>query len=371
MSPNRTNKQPISMNKWLLVVLALVLAVSVLSACGNKKDEGAAASPSASPAATAGNPDDVIATYKENGKITRAQFDSFMNVNKMFSPQLASFMSDPGFQQDMLKQMITFQVLASRADDKVKAEADKQVADQMQQIKDYFGKMEGGLDKQLADNNVKLEDIESLMKISFYTMSSLENQVTDQQVQDMYNQQSAAHAFDIATVSHILISLTDPTTNKDIRTKDEALARAKEVEDKLKNGGDFAALAKEYSDDPGSKDNGGTYADADVNQWDPAFKEAAITLPLNTISDPVESSFGYHVMKVEARSTKKLEDVKPELKQQLAQNLLSDFAEKELPGLIETNNLPQPTPAPSAAPEASASPAAGASPEASPTAEQK
>ncbi|UJF33118.1 peptidylprolyl isomerase [Paenibacillus hexagrammi] len=371
MSPNKPIQSWFYSKKILLTMVALLLAVSVLSACGKKKEgEDAEASPAASsaasPAASAaatGNATDVIATYKDGGKITRGEFDAFINVNKMFSPQLAQFMSDPAFQQDMLKQMVTFRVVSAQADDKIKADADKQVADQMKSIQDYFGKMEGGMDKQLKDNNVELKDIESLMKMSFYTLGTMEAKVTDQQVQDSYNEQAAQHTFDIATVSHILISLKDAATQKDLRTKDEALARAKEVKDKLDKGGDFAALAKEYSDDPGSKDNGGTYKDADVNQWVPQFKEAAITLPLNKISDPVESDFGYHIMKVESRSTKPLDDtLKTQIKSQLAEKTLSDYAEKEIPGMIESNNLPQPTPAPAASPAADASPAASETP---------
>jgi foldase protein PrsA len=351
------------LNKWVITMVALLLAVSVLSACGQKKNP-AAASPSPS-----GKPTDVIATYKDNGKITRGEFDAFINVNKMFQPQYAQYVTDPAFQQDMLKQMITFRILSSRADATVKAAADKQITDQMKQLTDYLGKQEGGMDKQLKDNNVTIKDIESLMQLSFYTMSSLEAKITDQQIADAYKTRSANHEFDIATVSHILIGLTDPATQKAIRTKDEALTRAKEVLDKLNKGGDFAALAKEYSDDPGSKDVGGTYKDANVNQWDPDFKKAALELPLNKISDPpVLTQFGYHVMKVESRGTSPLETVKTTIKSDLAQALLTDFASKELPGLIQSNTLPTPTPAPSAPPAASPGASPAVSPSASPAA---
>ncbi|WP_164716630.1 peptidylprolyl isomerase [Paenibacillus whitsoniae] len=366
MLPNKTRRQRSSSKKWMVGLATVVLAFSVLTACG-KKDGEATSSPAASAAAT-GKPTDIIATYKDGGKITRAEFDSFINVNKMFSPQLAQYMADPAFQQDMLKQMVTFRVLSSKVDDKVKADSDKQVTDQMKAITDYFGKQEGGMDKQLKDNGIQLKDIEDLMRMSFYTMGSMESKVTDQQVQDSYKEQAAAHTYDIATVSHILIALKDSATQADLRTKDAALARAKEVKAKLDAGGDFAALAKQYSDDPGSKDAGGTYKDAEISQWVPEFGQAASTLPLNKISDPVETTFGYHIMKVESRSTKQLDDaLKTEIKSQLAEKTLSEWAETEFPKVIETNNLPKPeaaTPAPSASPAASAA----ASPSASPAA---
>jgi foldase protein PrsA len=347
------------LHKWMFAMMALLLVVSVLSACGKKKDTGATTA--------TGKPTDVIATYKDNGKVTRAEFDSFVNVNKLFNPQLAQYITEPAFQQDILKQLITFRILSAKADDKVKADADKQVADQMKQIQDYLSKQEGGMDKALKDNNITLKDIESLMKISYYSMMSLEAKVTDQQIQDDYKTRAAAHEFDVATVSHILIATQDAATQKDIRTIDEALARAKEVLDKLKKGGDFAALAKEYSDDPGSKDAGGTYKDADINQWVTEFKQAAVDLPLNTLSDPpVKTTYGYHVMKVESRSVKKLDDVKAQIKSEIAQKSLGDFADKELPGLIESNKLPMPSAAPAASTAPATSPAA--SPTASPAA---
>lgn len=151
------SKQKLYMNKWLLTIIAVLLAVSVLSACGKKK-EGAAGSPSPT---GAGKPTDVVATYKDNGKVTRGEFDAFINVNKLFNPQLESYITDPAFQQDILKQLITFRILSSRADDAVKTEADKQVAEQMKQIQEYLGKLEGGMDKQLKDNKIELKDIES------------------------------------------------------------------------------------------------------------------------------------------------------------------------------------------------------------------
>ncbi len=128
------------------------------------------------------------------------------------------------------------------------------------------------------------------------------------------------------------------------------------MQDKLNGGGDFDALAKEYSDDPGSKETGGKYENAEVGQWVPEFKKAAIELPIGKISDPVETSYGYHVMKVESRSSKTFDDVKAGLRSEAAQAKIYEFLEKELPGLIQTNNMPKPeaTPAPTPAPAADA-----------------
>lgn len=86
------------------------------------------------------------------------------------------------------------------------------------------------------------------------------------------------------------------------------------------------------------------------------LKKAAIELPIGKISDPVETSYGYHVMKVESRSSKTFDDVKAGLRSEAAQAKIYEFLEKELPGLIQTNNMPKPeaTPAPTPAPAADA-----------------
>ncbi|OXM82601.1 peptidylprolyl isomerase [Paenibacillus rigui] len=331
--------------KGLIAVLA-VMTILTAAGCG-KKAEGDAGTA----ATTKADAKEVLVTYKDGGKVTRGEFDTFLNVNLFFYKEYAQYKDDPAFQQDMMKQLVTFKILSSRADDKAKAEADTKAKAQIEQIKTYFGAQEGGLDKQLKDANLATKDVEDFVTRSMQAIAAMESKVTDQQVKEAYDKNLAAdkNAYDVATVSHILIGTSDPATGKESRSKEDALKRAKEVQDKLKNGGDFVALAKEYSDDPGSKDKGGKYENVDISQWVPEFKNAAATLPLNQISDPVETSYGYHIMKVETRKTKTFDDVKADLRSQLAEPQIYDFVEKELPTLIESNKLPQPPANPPAA----------------------
>ena len=79
------------------------------------------------------------------------------------------------------------------------------------------------------------------------------------------------------------------------RTKEEALALAQEVARKAKDGGDFAALAKEYSDGPSGPQGG------DLGTWVqgrmvPEFDTAILGMEVGGVSDPVETGFGYHVI---------------------------------------------------------------------------
>lgn len=104
-------------------------------------------------------------------------------------------------------------------------------------------------------------------------------------------------------VSHVLVSTKDG--DKDIRSDVQALARANEVYQKLINNGDFAELAKEYSDDPGSKDKGGSLGTMAIEQFKSSmvkeFVDAALALKPGEISKPVKSQYGYHVIKLDSR----------------------------------------------------------------------
>ncbi len=103
-------------------------------------------------------------------------------------------------------------------------------------------------------------------------------------------------------VSHILIAYkgADKADASITRTQDDAYALAKEVMVKIKSNEDFADLAKQYSDDPGSKTKGGVLTDP-INknaQYVQVFKDNALKLTKDgDISDIVSSQFGYHVIK--------------------------------------------------------------------------
>ena len=110
-------------------------------------------------------------------------------------------------------------------------------------------------------------------------------------------------------ISHILF-------NKDQQQK------AKEVKQQLQDGGNFAELAREFSQDPGSKEQGGELGCQGEGSFVPEFEEAAFSADEGEVVGPVETEFGYHLIKVtETRpeETAPLEEVKPQIREQLAQ----------------------------------------------------
>jgi hypothetical protein len=84
-------------------------------------------------------------------------------------------------------------------------------------------------------------------------------------------------------------------------TADEALARITEIKKQLDAGADFATLAKQYSEDTGTKDQGGELGWFGRGQMVKEFEDAAFALQPGQVSDPVKTQFGYHLIKVEER----------------------------------------------------------------------
>ncbi len=99
--------------------------------------------------------------------------------------------------------------------------------------------------------------------------------------------------------SHVLIQYKGsmraaPTIT---RSKEEARKLAAEVAQKAKKGQDIAALAKQYSDEPGAKDRGGSLGTFTRGTMVKPFADAAFALKPGDVSDVVETDFGFHVIK--------------------------------------------------------------------------
>ncbi|MCH1643141.1 peptidylprolyl isomerase [Paenibacillus timonensis] len=303
--------------RMLLIALVAVLAFSVMAGCGKKE-------------ASSGGKDTskVIATY-EGGEITENEFDREQRIVLALQPQMEQFMQMEDFRQYLIKQEIAYEYLETKADDKTKEAGKKKAEEQFDQMKTSYG--EDSFKQMLDAQKITEADFKNYMVRIYTVMEGERQKISEDDVKKEF--EATKQDYTTATVRHILINFTDPDGKE--RTSEAALKLAKDVKAKLDKGEDFAALAKQYSEDPGSKDNGGLYENVEVSNWVEAFKQAALTQPLNEIGEPVETEYGYHIIRVEARTEKKYEDLSQEQKDMIQTTLASNKLDEFMSGDLE------------------------------------
>lgn len=112
---------------------------------------------------------------------------------------------------------------------------------------------------------------------------------------------------------HILVQTSE------VRSDSQAEKLIKEIKEKLNQGESFEILARLYSDDPGSKLDGGSLGWSSTDNYAPAFKEALDNSDLNNVTEPFKSSFGWHIAEV---LDKRKEDVSITLQRNKAYRIL-------------------------------------------------
>lgn len=166
-----------------------------------------------------------------------------------------------------------------------------------------------------ADFKVQMELARQTILIrELFTDYQKNNPVTDAEIQAEYDKFVAANGGKEYKASHILVEKED---------------EAKAIIESLQKGGKFAEIAKKQSKDPGSGARGGDLDWASPSSYVAEFTEALIKLEKGkTTSAPVKSQFGWHVIRlddVREAELPKLEEVKPQIAQQLQQQKLAKF----------------------------------------------
>ncbi|MBW7477394.1 peptidylprolyl isomerase [Paenibacillus oenotherae] len=309
--------------KGILLTLAALLIVVLATGCG-KKDEG-----------------EVIATYKD-GTVTQVEFDKYLAFFSILQPGSEMYFTIPQFKEQLLNQYIGYKVLNSRLGDKKDEEIEKEISGFYTEFEKQRAANEE-LKKKVEESNLSGDDMKNFYKMVISVTKDQDSKISDDDVKKQYEKAKAE--FSIVSVRHVLVKTTERETGAEVRKDEEALKIAKEVKSKLEANGDWNAIAKQYSEDPGSKDNGGLYEDVEARNWTPEFKEASLKQEIGKIGDPVKSSDGYHVIKVEKRVEqafdKLSQEAKNSLRQAIASERMNEFMTKELPGLIEKINLPK------------------------------
>ena len=192
-------------------------------------------------------------------------------------------------------------------------------------------------DQYMSTEQVVIDYVE-LKKEAFFDQV----EVSDEELQELYKKEIANLA-EQRRAAHILLEVNDKLTDEQAKAKLEA------VKQRLDQGEDFAVLAKEISQDPGSASNGGDLGFAGPGVYDPAFEESLYALKKGEVSAPVRSEFGWHLIKlldVQAPEVPSFASLKDKLEHDLkAQQVEQRFVEatKDLEeASFEASDLSQP-----------------------------
>ncbi|MEH6388335.1 MULTISPECIES: SurA N-terminal domain-containing protein [Pseudomonas] len=141
-------------------------------------------------------------------------------------------------------------------------------------------------------------------------------EVDEEAIEQLY-QREVGNLVEQRRAAHILVEINDD--------EDAALERAQEAYERIEAGADFAEVAKEYSDDSGSANRGGDLGFTVEGSFDPAFDETLSSLEEGQVSEPVRTSYGYHLIKLtdlQAPDLPTLDEMRDNLEQELKTELV-------------------------------------------------
>lgn len=205
---------------------------------------------------------------------------------------------------DLLDQLIFEKILTKRATAEDKATAVKEADKAYEQVQSKIP--EKAFELRLRASGMTVEKFrdrlngEAIRRVVLNREMKDQIKITDADIKKFYDENAARFEVpDQVKASHILLSTTDPLTGRPVSEsiRKEKEAKIKEIRERVVKGEDFAKLAKEYSEDPGSRDRGGEYTFPRGEMVKP-FENAAFSMKPGEISEVVESQFGFHVIKL-------------------------------------------------------------------------
>lgn len=231
-----------------------------------------------------------------NGReVTGEDYNLFINS---LDPQLKAYFSQNEFNQDIVNELVYQQLLYEEA-------------------------IENGVDKEEDFLKVLEKTKQSMLKT--YSLGKLLSkvEVNDDEIKDFYDKNTNLfQKGESAKASHILVEDED---------------KANEIYEKIQNGEDFGKLAKEFSTCPSSQ-RGGDLGEFQKGQMVKEFEEAVFLNDIGTITKPVKTQFGYHIIKVDDKSdasTFSFEESKDKIYQELKRKKEQEVYNKKIDELKE------------------------------------
>jgi peptidyl-prolyl cis-trans isomerase C len=267
----------------------------------------------------------------EGGDVTQGELDEFAEQSGV--PK-----DDPQYQatvQQIMPQLVSIEIAKAYAQEHDITVSDKEVDQELAKLKEQVGDQarssgqdvsnQEAYEQALKQNNITEDQLREDIRENL-PVQEVQKRVTgdaepsDKEIQNYYekNKEAQFTTPEQRCVRHILF-------NKDQKEK------AEDVKQKLENGGDFAKLAKENSQDPGSAENGGDLGCLGKGETVPEFEQAAFGAEQGEIVGPVKTEFGYHILQVtdvKPEQTRSLQEVESQIRSQLATEKQSEAFNK-------------------------------------------
>jgi peptidyl-prolyl cis-trans isomerase C len=303
----------------LYVLLLLGVAMLVVAGCNP-----------AEPVANVDSQARKVVTF-EGGDVTQGELDEFAEQSGV--PK-----DDPQYQatvQQIMPQLVSIEIAKAYAQEHNITVSDKEVDQELAKLKEQVGDQarssgqdvsnQEAYEQALKQNNITEEQLredirENLPVQEVQERVAGEAEPSDKEIQNYYekNKEAQFTTPEQRCVRHILF-------NKDQKEK------AEDVKQQLENGGDFAKLAKENSQDPGSAAQGGDLGCLGKGETVPEFEQAAFGAERGEIVGPVQTEFGYHILQVtdvKSEQTRSLQEVESQIRAQLASEKQSEAFNK-------------------------------------------
>jgi peptidyl-prolyl cis-trans isomerase C len=300
---------------WFICVLVSVLLV-VVAGCS-----------AAEPVANIESPSKKVAVF-EGGEVTLGEVQQFAQQSGLGelspeSPQYEALIAQ------IMPQLVEIEIAKAYAEEQGITVSEQDVNQEVETLKDQVAQQAQGqdigreeaFDQALQQAGITEEQLRQQIREQLPIQKVQERVAggagpSQEEVEQFYEQNKAAQFTTPETrcTRHILF-------NKDQKEK------AEEVKKQLENGGDFAALAKKYSQDPGSAEQGGDLGCIGRGETVPNFEEAVFNAEQGEIVGPVETEFGYHVIEVtdiQEEATQPLSEVEAQIREQLTTEAQSE-----------------------------------------------
>ncbi len=291
------------------------------------------------------------ATFFPGGKfVGQQQYENMLQNADLSVPMFESGLKDQ-ILLDKLRNLVTGSALVS--DSEVRQEFEKQNTkvkfdyavlrkdDLLKQIRPTEAELKAFYERNKATYN---NSIPEQRKLRYVVLDNAkiesEVQVTNQDLQAYYDQHRDDYRVpEQVNVSHILIKTPLPGADGKVDPKgvEEARKKAEDVLKQLKAGGNFADLAKKYSEDPGSAKNGGSLGWIGRGRTVPEFEKTAFSLAKGATSGLVQSSYGFHIIRLDdkqAAHVKPLSEVKDQIEEAIKQQKSAQMATNQVNALL-------------------------------------